>query len=129
MLISLQKLQGKINKVQYELSDLEIVFSQRDRELLELNQRGLLKRSQINFNEWEIFSPIFEWWILKEIESTEPEQLSERRKVWANLVTQKRADQLGSLVEFLKQNRENIEAFGRTIFEIFGDDLPQLPGN
>ncbi|NJR63846.1 MAG: hypothetical protein HC769_36855 [Cyanobacteria bacterium CRU_2_1] len=55
--------------------------------------------------------------------------MSDRRKVWDNLVTQKRADQLGDMVELWKHNQEAIEAFGRFILQIFGGNLPQLPGS
>jgi|GEM_PF-5821453 len=129
MLISLQKLQGKVSKTQYNLSDLTTLFSQRERELVELTERGLLNRTQANPPVWEVFSPIFEWWILKEIESTDPEQLSDRRKVWGNLITQKRADQLGEVIEVLKRNRDAIEAFSQFILRLMGQELPQLPGN
>lgn len=105
ILMVLQKFQGKVSKTEYNLSDLTILFEQRERELVELTERGLLNRAQANPPVWVIFSPIFEWWILKEIESSDPEQLIDRRKVWGNLITQKRADQLGEIVELLKRNR------------------------
>jgi AAA domain len=128
MLIALQKLQGKVTNAQYDLSGLTDLFSQHERELNELTQRSLLNRTQASPPRWEIFSPIFEWWILKEIESTPPDQLDDRRKIWGNLVTQKRADQLGDIVEFLKRNRESIESFGRFILRLLSNDPPQLPG-
>ena len=48
MLIALQKLQGRVPSAQYNLSDLKIIFSQRERELIELAERGLLNRTQAN---------------------------------------------------------------------------------
>ena len=118
MLITLQKYQGKLLNSQYKLSDLTELFEERERELLELLQRGLLIQTHARIPAWDIFSPIFQWWILKEIETSSPDYLNERRKVWGNLVTQKRADQLGKVIYFLKQNRQNIEQLGQTILRI-----------
>ena len=81
------------------MSNLPEIFSQRERELNEL------------------------------IESSDPTQLNERRKIWANLVTQKRADQLQEIFEFLKNHREAIESVGRKLFQLAGQDLPKLPGS
>jgi hypothetical protein len=129
MLITLQKYQGKLPNAQYDLSNLPEIFSQRERELNELAERGLLNRTPPDFSDWNIFSPTFQWWILKEIESSDPTQLNERRKIWANLVTQKRADQLQEILEFLKKHREAIESVGRKLFQLAGQDLPKLPGS
>lgn len=129
MLVTLQKYQGKLPNAQYNLSDLSEIFSQKERELFELTERGLLHRTPPDFSDWNIFSPTFQWWILKEIESTDPEKLNERRKVWANLVTQKRADKLKEIFEFLKKHREAIESVGRSLFTLAGQDLPKLPGS
>jgi hypothetical protein len=128
MLITLQTCQGKLLSGQYSLSDLPELFGERERELLELTQRGLLTRMQVNPPLYNIFSPVFQWWILKELETSSPDYLNERRKVWGNLVTQKRAEQLGSVIEFLKSNRQNIEQLGRTILRVTGWEPPKLPG-
>jgi AAA ATPase domain len=128
MLITLQTCQGKLLSGQYSLSDLPELFGERERELLELTQRGLLTRMQVNPPLYNIFSPVFQWWILKELETSSHDYLNERRKVWGNLVTQKRAEQLGSVIEFLKSNRQNIEQLGRTILRVTGWEPPKLPG-
>ena len=127
MLVALQKHQGKLPNMHYDLSDISEILSQREREIIELTERGLLNRTQTNPPIWDIFCPVFQWWILKEIESSNPEQLDERRKVWGNLVTQKRAEKLLDIVEFLKKNREAIESFGRTILRVANWEIPQLP--
>jgi len=128
MLIALQDFEGEITDAQYSLSDLSNIFSQRERELDELTERGLLNRTQTNPPAWGIFSPIFQWWIIKEIESSPPEQLSERRKVWGNLVTQKQADKLGKTVELVKNNKQLIEKVGRSVLKLTGVELPPLLG-
>ena len=103
---------------------MPVIFSQRDRELLELTERGLLVRTQLDPPSWAIFSPIFEWWVLKEIESADPEQLGEYRKVWGNLLNQRQAEKLGKLVNLVRENMDVIEKVGQAVIRMAG--LPLL---
>jgi hypothetical protein len=128
MLIALQKIQGKLPTIQFDLEDLPEIFSKYEPSLIELTERGLLTRVQSNPPIWDIFSPVFQWWILKHIESSEPEQLEERRKTWGGLVTQDKAEKIGGLFQVIKNNWKTIEEFGRIILRFRGVDLPQLPG-
>lgn len=129
MLVALQKLHGKVTDVKYDVSDLSDIFCQQERDAIELAERGLLIRTQANPPVWDLFSPIFNWWILKEIEATDPEQLDDRRKVWGNLVTQKRAQKIGGLVEWVKRNHDMIESLGQSLLRITGWEPPQIPGS
>lgn len=115
MLIALQKLEGRIPKRHYDLSDLSVIFSQKERELIELTDRGLLIRTQAGSPKRDFFSPIFGWWVLKEIESADPEELSDYRKVWGYLLTQKQAKKLERLANMARQNIDIIEAFGKAV--------------
>ena len=126
MLISLQSCQGKLKTAEYHLGDLP-ELSRYDRELNELVARGLLNRTQDNPPVWDLFSPVFLWWILKEIESTAPNQLSERRKVWGRLVTDERAQQISGVVDWVRQNRALMGSVIKSISDQWGINMPQLP--
>jgi len=115
MLIALQALQGKVMGTNYDLTDLPKILQEREREINDLTERSLLKRVQDNPPAWDIFCPVFQWWILKEIEAENPQQLEQRRKVWANLLTQKRVDQVTKKVEWIKKNHELIKKWGERI--------------
>jgi hypothetical protein len=129
MLVALQSLNGKVTDANYDINDLPKVFSEKEREINDLTERGLLKRVQASPPLWDIFSPIFKWWILKEIESEDQNQLEERRKIWGNLLTQKRAEQVGKIVEFIKKNNKEIEDFGKLVLRIVGWEVPNLPSS
>jgi hypothetical protein len=124
MAIAMQKLKGKLPERQYDLSDLPVIFNQREREMLDMSGRGLLFRKQAGGTGWTIFSPIFEWWILKEIETLEPAKLEDYRKVWGNLLTRKQADKIGQLVNVVRDNLGLIEELGKTVLKIAGVRLP-----
>jgi hypothetical protein len=123
MFAALQSLKGKLPDANYDISDLPKIFSEKEREMNDLTERGLLKREKDNPPLWIPFSPIFQWWILKEIESEDPEGLEERRKIWGNLLTQKRAEQAGKVVEFIKKNKGTIESLGRSMLRIIGLEI------
>ena len=123
MFVALQEQNGKIPQCHYDLGDLPVIFSQRERELIELADRGLIRKRKDTFI-WEIFSPIFDWWILKEIESADPERLDECRKVWGSLLTQKQAKRLGHLVDAARENKEFIRKFAQTVIQMAGWTLP-----
>ncbi|MBU7026322.1 MAG: AAA family ATPase [Theionarchaea archaeon] len=123
MFVALQEQNGKIPQCHYDLGDLPVIFSQRERELIELADRGLIRKRKDTFI-WEIFSPIFDWWILKEIESADPERLDECRKVWGSLLTQKQAKRLGHLVDAARENKEFIRKFAQIVIQMAGWTLP-----
>lgn len=129
MLVSLQSLEGKLTSTNYDIADLVKIFSEREREMNDLTERGLLNRTQANPPKWDLFSPVFQWWILKEIEAEEPAQLGERRKIWGNFLTQRRADQVVQLIDFVGKNRDTIEKLGRSILSITGWQVPELPSS
>ncbi len=110
MLITLETLKGKVTDANYDLGDLKDILSKQERELRELTERGLLTRTENNPCSYSIFSPLFQWWILKEIESTTPEALKERRKAWG--ITRKQADIFGKGVEWVKDNWQWIAPIG-----------------
>ncbi len=126
MAVALQSLEGELPARQYDLRELPVIFSQRDRELLELTERGLLVRTQVDPPAWAIFSPVFEWWLLKEIESADPEQLEDYRKVWGNLLSKRQADRLGKLVTTVRDNMDIIEKIGQTIIRMTGFPIPTI---
>ena len=128
MLVAMQMLKGKVTGANYDISDLPRFFNEQDRDMNDLTERGLLNRTQANPPTWKLFSPIFQWWILKEIESEDPQKLEERRRVWGNLLTHKRAQQAGKLLEFIKKNRKVIEVLSQSVLRIVGWEIPKLPG-
>ena len=125
MLIALQEQDGKIPECRYDLSDLPAIFSQRERELIELVDRGLI-RKQRDLPKWEIFSPVFDWWVLKEIESENPEEVANHRRVWGNLLTQRQVGKVVHAVNLMRENREIIREFAQMVIKMTGWTLPGI---
>ena len=70
-----------------DLGDINVIFSQKSRELIDLEERGVIKGNREQENTGYLFSStIMEWWVIKEVENTNVETLKEREKVFLNLI-------------------------------------------
>ncbi|NEP46739.1 MAG: ATP-binding protein, partial [Okeania sp. SIO2H7] len=81
MLIALSNLKGRLQKTRYDLGDISIIFSQRERELNELEQRGVIIRSFAEEKtNYSFASSLMEWWVIKEIENSTTKHCSNGKK-------------------------------------------------
>jgi AAA+ ATPase superfamily predicted ATPase len=111
MLIAIKKLEGRLNRKRtYDLGDLDLIFSQHERELKELADRGLVVKTK---SDYEIFSSIFEWWVVKELENSNEEVLERRRKIFFGLLTNEQAEKVTKVVKFVKENKDAIASFSQ----------------
>ncbi|MGD1700867.1 ATP-binding protein [Dapis sp. BLCC M229] len=107
MLIALSKLAGRVQNKRYDLGDINVIFSQKERELIDLEQRGVIKRSIEQENQVYLFSStIMEWWVIKEIENTNAETLKQREKVFLNLMSHQQAQKVTNVIKYLSENKE-----------------------
>lgn len=68
-LVAVSELQNRrdLNR-DYDLRDLPVIFSQNDRQLRELCERGLLRKR--TSTAYGFCSSMMEWWVLREVENT-----------------------------------------------------------
>jgi len=110
MLIALSKLDGRLNKRRsYNLSDVEIILSQMDRELRVLEERGILQREEEDGKVvYSFTSSIMEWWVIKEIENSKDElELNQRERVFLNL-SRKQADEIKNMMRAVWQYKDAV---------------------
>lgn len=111
MLLALSKLADRVQNKRYDLGDLSIIFSQKERDLIDLEQRGVIKISTEQENTVYLFySRIMEWWIIREIENSNPETLKQREKVFLNLMTHQQAEKVTNAIEYLSENKEAVKS-------------------
>ncbi|NER06251.1 MAG: ATP-binding protein [Okeania sp. SIO3C4] len=111
MLIALSMLSGRVQNKRYDLGDISIIFSQKERELIDLEQRGVIKRTTEQENTVYLFSStIMEWWIIKEIENYNAEILKQRKKVFLNLMSHQQAEKVTDVIKYLSENQEAIKS-------------------
>ncbi len=112
MLIALSRLQGRLNQRRYDLSDIDIVFSQQQRALSNLEEQGFIRRAEQQGNIlYQFTSSMMEFWVLKEIESSDDGGLAQRQRVVLNLMSRKQVEQIQSAFRWLWQNKDASESF------------------
>ena len=110
MLISLSNLEGRVQNKRYNLGDINIIFGQKYRELIDLEERGVIKRTTEQENSVYLFSStIMEWWVIKEVENTNAETLKQREKVFLNLMSHKQVKKVTDVIKYLSENKKAIK--------------------
>ncbi|NJP08096.1 MAG: ATP-binding protein [Leptolyngbyaceae cyanobacterium RU_5_1] len=112
MLIALLDLKGRLQKKRYDLGDVDIIFSQKERELRDLEERGIVVRKvQADQPIYSFASSIMEWWVVKEIEKigrSDEMTLQQRQKVFLNMMSGKQAEKVTNATRWLWQHKEEV---------------------
>ena len=120
MLIALSALEGRLNKRQYALGDIDRIFSQKGRELIDLEERGVIQKTIKEGKPFYRFSSsLMEWWVLREIENSDSEQLNQREKVFLKVMSRQQAGQIKKVFQSLWKNREIVQSIVDMIRKLF----------
>ncbi len=124
MLIALYQLKNRVQKTDYDLSDISIIFSQKERELMNLEERYVIQRTaeQENTN-YSFTSTIMEWWVIKEIENTNTEELKERELVFLKFMSRKQVDKVKDVINSLLEHKETIKSIAKWVGKLAPDLL------
>ncbi|WP_293123530.1 hypothetical protein [Okeania sp. SIO1I7] len=111
ILIALSRLKGRLpeTKKRYDLGNIDIIFSQKEQKLNDLEERGI-----IIFNKTEkkttysFASSLMEWWVIQEIKNSNDEELEKRKKIFLNLMSKKQLERVKKVIGFLWENRDDV---------------------
>lgn len=110
MLIALDRVGGHLNDRRYVINDLDRTFSQQQRELINLEERGVIKSQADDGRTIYYFeSSMMQWWALQELQNSDREQIKEREKLFRGLIGRKGFGQIKNIVKIIKENPENIK--------------------
>jgi hypothetical protein len=111
ILIALHQLEGRLDDQKFKFSDVSIIFSQYNRELIDLEDRGLIRQIK-NTEElsYEFISSLMQWWVIQEIynlkrSELDMSELQKREKVWLQLMSREQADRVTQCMRYLWQNQ------------------------
>jgi AAA domain len=124
MLIALCHLQGRLNKnTRYTLGDIDLVFSQRSRELIDLEERGVIQRTLDEGKTVYTFtSSMMEWWVIQEIQNSNETQVEKREKVFLNLMSREQAGTVQKAIRWVWQHRDVVQSSLLWIVRKLGGD-------
>jgi GTPase SAR1 family protein len=125
MLMALSDLKGRLYKMHFDLSDIDFIFSQRERqEVLNLEEQGVIIRTvQSGKTVYSFTSSIMELWVIQEVANTNEPSLQKRQKVFLNLMSHQQAEKVTKAIHWLWQHKN--EAI--SILEWFGKVPAALP--
>ena len=109
MLLALTHLKGRLLKKRYDLGDTDVIFSQKERELRDLEERGVVVY-QMNegAKQYRFASSLMEWWVVKEIENSNEEALQARQRTFLNLMSRKQAEAFTNAIRWLWEHKEEV---------------------
>ncbi|MEL6462418.1 MAG: ATP-binding protein [Cyanobacteria bacterium J06621_15] len=110
MLIALSQVEGHLSKSrQYDLSDIDIIFAQKKRELRDLEYGGFIKLVESSDKMvYQFTSSMMEWWVLTEIKNSGEEVINTRRKVFLSLMSHKQMQQIQNGIRWLQSNQDAV---------------------
>ena len=110
MLMALSSLKGRLPQGRYDLSGIDIIFSQKERELIKLEEQGVIIRSakQVGKNIPSFTSSIIKQWVIQELENSNDASLQKRPKVFLNLMSYEQAKKVTEVIRWLWEHKDEI---------------------
>lgn len=114
MLIALRQLDGRLQSGgKYDVGDVHRIFSQRNRDLIDLGDRGIIRgdfslSGAARTRNYSFFSPIMEWWVVTEIENSTEEALARREKIFLDLLSRDQAERIQGVLRAVWREKKAI---------------------
>lgn len=125
MLMALSALKGRLDKQkQFDVSGIELIFSQREAELIKLEEQGVVTHTvHEEKNIYSFTSSTMERWVVQQLWQTDDKWLQGQEKVFLNLMSRQQMDKFIAAVKWLWKNKDKIPQ----IMEWFGKLVAALP--
>ena len=109
MLLALSQLEGKLGRNRYALGGIEAIFSQKEVELDNLVDRGILNKAKTEETfTYSFCSSIMEWWVIKQVENSQEAELQQRQRVFLNVMSRQQVEKVNKAIRWLWQNKDRI---------------------
>ncbi|MBD2610201.1 AAA family ATPase [Nostoc punctiforme FACHB-252] len=123
ILFALSGLRERLHlRLRFNLSGLGLMFSQRERELIKLEEQGILTHTvHDEKNIYSFSSSIMELWVIQELQQTDEKWLQAREKVFLNLMSRRQLDEFTTAIKWLWKNKNQIPSnlwFGKLVTTI-----------
>lgn len=119
MLIALSRLKGRLPKTKkrYDLGNIDIIFSQKEQKLNDLEERGIIiSNTTEDKTIYSFASSLMEWWVIQEIKNSNDEELKNREKTFLNLMNHRQLDRVKNVIRVLWENREDVGSIVEWIY-------------
>ena len=127
MLMALSSLKGRLPQGRFNLSGIDLIFSQKERDLINLEEQGVITRSAEQVGKKipipSFASSIIKQWVIQELGNTNDELLQKRQKVFLNLMSHEQAKKVTEAIRWLWEHKDVIPS----TIEWFGNVSAALP--
>ncbi|MEC4816367.1 MAG: ATP-binding protein [Scytonema sp. PMC 1069.18] len=131
VLIALCGLKGRLNKHNYDLSSIELIFSQKEQNISSLEEQGVLVRTELTKDKnvkngsvkgviirteqgekklLSFTSSVMERWIIQELGNINQESMEKRRKVFLNLMSKEQVEKVIQVIKRVRSNKEQVNS-------------------
>ncbi|NER05144.1 MAG: ATP-binding protein [Okeania sp. SIO3C4] len=122
ILIALSRLEGNLGKKSFALKGIDNIFSQKERELIDLEERGIIKKTAEDWKTvYEFTSSMMEWWVLREIENSDETELKKREKVFLRLMSREQVEGVTQVFKQVWKYRKVVQSFVNIISRFLGN--------
>ncbi|MFN6516082.1 MAG: AAA family ATPase [Nostoc sp. CreGUA01] len=123
ILLALSNLRSRLHQnLSFDLSSLGLIFSQRERELIKLEEQGILTHTiQEEKNIYSFSSSIIELWVIQELQQTNEKWLPRREKVFLNFISSEEFHEFTTAIKWVWNNKNQIPSdlwFGKLVTAI-----------
>ncbi|MFW9259834.1 SAV_2336 N-terminal domain-related protein [Nostoc sp. CALU 546] len=109
MLMALVKLRGRLGKRRYDLEDVDLIFTQNERNLRNLEEQGVIKRATNNVNiPYTFTSSLIENWVIQEIWNSDEDSLKQRQKEFLNLMSNQQAGSMKKAIVWVGTYKDDV---------------------
>jgi AAA domain len=117
MLVALSDLKGRLHKKKnFDLGNIDLIFTQRGRELTNLEEQGVIIRKQEEDKTvYSFASLMMQYWVIQEVWNTDSPLMKDREKVFLQLISHKQLSQIISIWEHKDDVLSTIEWFGKLV--------------
>lgn len=125
MLMALSGLKGRLHKMHFDLSDIDLIFSQKEKqEVSNLEEQGVIIRTvQAGKTVYSFTSLIMERWVIQELWNSNDPSLQKRQMVFLNLMSHEQAEKFTTAIRWLWKHKDEVPS----TLEWFGKVSAALP--
>ncbi len=121
MLIALSNLKGRLpeTKKRYDLGNIDIIFSQKEQKLNDLEERGIIIYNQTeDKTTYSFASSLMEWWVIQEIKNSNDEKLKNREKTFLNLMNHRQLERVTKVIKAVWENKDDVASIVKWIMDL-----------
>ncbi|QLE39168.1 ATP-binding protein [Nostoc sp. C052] len=120
MLMALAKLRARLERRRYDLKDVDLIFTQSERNLTNLEEQGVIKRTANNGNisSYLFTSSLMEKWVIQEIWNFDDDLLTKRQKEFLNLMSHQQAENMKNAIVWVGKHKNDVISSLKFIYPI-----------